>query len=312
MQVAERCLICSADSLQRYRAMFAPFVGSRIWRRTSVAIRLMKCRQCDFMFSDSRFDPDEERRLYDGYRGHDYQALREKYEPWYTADFNAKLSTGTMEKRRAPLAKIFREHVPSEIKSVLDFGGDRGDLFDGLLPGAQTFVYDISGVEPAPGVKVLHTVDECTQVGFDLVGCSNVLEHVAYPRNLVSDLHRIASPSTLVFVEVPSENPMGMRTYAKRAVQEMWLLFRRPTTAASMLPFGFLRQVHEHINFFSMRALETLMQTCGFTVLASGLYPGEGCSFGPYKIAAGNVVWCLAKKRVGQNIVTAQSGGPSV
>lgn len=312
MQVAERCLICSADSLQRYRAMFAPFVGSRIWRRTSVAIRLMKCRQCDFMFSDSRFDPDEERRLYDGYRGHDYQALREKYEPWYTADFNAKLSTGTMEKRRAPLAKIFREHVPSEIKSVLDFGGDRGDLFDGLLPGAQTFVYDISGVEPAPGVKVLHTVDECTQVGFDLVGCSNVLEHVAYPRNLVSDLHRIASPSTLVFVEVPSENPMGMRTYAKRAVQEMWLLFRRPTTAASMLPFRFLRQVHEHVNFFSMRALETLMQTCGFTVLASGLYPGEGCSFGPYKIAAGNVVWCLAKKRVGQNIVTAQSGGPSV
>src|SRR5690349_6958946 len=312
MQVADRCLICSVDSLQRYRAMFAPFVGSRIWGRTSVAIRLMKCRQCDFMFSDSRFDPDEERRLYDGYRGRGYQALREKYEPWYTAEFNARLSTGTMEKRRARLAEIFREHLPSGIKSVLDFGGDRGDLFAGLLPGAQTFVYDISGVEPASGVKVLHTVDECTQVGFDLVGCSNVLEHVAFPRNLTSDLHRIASPSTLVFVEVPSENPMGMRTYAKRAVQEMWLLFRRPTTAASMLPFRFLRQVHEHINFFSMRALEALMQSSGFAVLASGQYPGEGCSFGPYKIAAGNVVWCLAKKGPDQNIGIAQNGGTSV
>lgn len=312
MRVADTCLICDADSLRRYRAMFAPFVGSRIWDRPSVPIQLMKCSRCDFLFADSRFDASEERKLYDGYRGHEYQALRERYEPWYTAEFNAKLSTGTMDKRRAPLAEIFREHVPSGIKSVLDFGGDRGDLFNGLLPGAQAFVYDISGVEPAPGVKVLHTVDECTQGAFDLVGCSNVLEHVAYPRNLAADLHRIASPSTLVFVEVPSENPMGMRTYAKRSVQEMWLLFRRPATAASMLPFRFLRQVHEHVNFFSMRALETLMQTSGFAVLASGQYPGEGCSFGPYKIAAGNVVWCLARKRPDQNIGTAQNGGPSV
>lgn len=295
MRRASKCLICSNHSPVPHAAVFAPFIAKRIWNRPPFPVKIMECEQCHFAFSDSRFDPEEEQRLYAGYRQAEYQAVRESCEPWYTPEFNTRLSIGTMEKRREPLAGIFQEHLPQGIKAILDFGGDRGDLFDGLIPGATTYVYDISGIEAAGGVNALHTPAECAAKHFDFIGCSNVLEHVASPRDLLSDIRRIASPTTLVFLEVPCETPFGLRSYTKRTAQEVLLLLKRPAVGASMLPFRFLRQVHEHVNFFSLESLVTLMQISGFEVLAKSLYPSEGFSFGPYKIAAGNLAWTIGR-----------------
>ena len=297
MRTVSQCLICSGDSLASYPAIFSPFIAMRIWSRDPFPINIMRCARCDFCFAESRLEPDEEKQLYRDYRGAEYQAVREGCEPWYTKEFNARLSTGTMEKRRAPIGEIFKKNVPAGLRSILDFGGDRGDLFDGLLPGATTFVYDISGIAAAPGVQPLRTLKECEARSFDLIGCSNVLEHVAAPRDLMSDIRRLAEPETLVFLEVPSETPFGLLNYAKRTAQETILLVRRPQLALSMLPLRFLRQVHEHVNFFSLRSLVKLMEHSRFTVLAQGMYPSEGFSFGPYKIAAGKMAWCLGRTR---------------
>jgi SAM-dependent methyltransferase len=274
--------------------VFAPFIAKRIWGREPFPIKIKKCRRCKFSFADTRFEEGEEKRLYADYRGPEYQSIRQSCEPWYTAKFNARLSTGTMERRREPLARIFREHLPCDIKAVLDFGGDRGDLFAGLVRGASTYVYDISGIAPAPGVTALSSLDECAEKKFDLIGCSNVFEHVAYPRQLLADIKRIARHRTLIFIEVPSETPFGLRNYAKRSAQELILAATRGQVAASLLPFGFLRQVHEHVNFFSLHALKKLMEVEGFEVLAAGTYPSEGYSFGPYRIAAGQIAWTLS------------------
>src|SRR5437667_4344548 len=184
MRTTTKCLICEGNSLSSYRAIFAPFIAKRIWGREPFAIKIKKCRRCKFSFADTRFEQAEENRLYADYRGPEYQSIRQSCEPWSTPQFNARLSTGTMEKRRAPLARIFREHLPCDIKAVLDFGGDRVDLFDGMVRGASTYVYDISGIAAAPGVRALSSLDECADKKLDLIGCSNVLEHVAYPRNL--------------------------------------------------------------------------------------------------------------------------------
>jgi SAM-dependent methyltransferase len=294
MRTTNKCLICDGNSLRSHMAVFAPFIAKRIWGREPFPIRIKKCRRCNFYFADTRFEQGEENRLYADYRGPEYQSIRQSCEPWYTAKFNARLSTGTMEKRRAPIANILRQHLPSELKAVLDFGGDRGDLFAGLVPGASTYVYDISGNAAAPGVTALCSLDECAEKKFDLIGCSNVLEHVSYPRELLADIKRIARHRTLVFIEVSSETPFGLRNYAKRGAQELILVATRRRVAASLLPFGFLRQVHEHVNFFSLHSLKKLMQTEGFAVLAAGTYPSEGYSFGPYKIAAGQMAWTLS------------------
>jgi len=295
MNTALACLICNEKAIREYNAVFSPFIAKRIWGRDPFLIKIMNCATCNFFFADSRFERDEEARLYRDYRGIEYQVTRESCEPWYTEEFNARLSTGTMGKRRVPIAEIFKKHLPSGLTSVLDFGGDRGDLFDGLIASAQTYVYDISGIEAAPGVQSLRTLNLCESISFDLIACSNVLEHVAAPRNLMADIRRIAKPGTLVFVEVPSETPFGLLNYAKRSAQEIILLVRRPRLALSMLPLHFLRQVHEHVNFFSLRSLSKLMEYSGFTVLAQGVYQSEGFSFGPYKIASGNMVWALGR-----------------
>jgi hypothetical protein len=294
MRTTTQCLVCDGNSLSSHLAVFAPFIAKRIWDRQPFPIRIKKCRRCRFSFADTRFEEAEEKRLYADYRGPGYQSMRQSCEPWYTPQFNARLSTGTMEKRRAPLARIFREHLPSGMKAVLDFGGDRGDLFAGMVSGAATYVYDISGIQPAAGVKALSTLDECADYKFDLIGCSNVLEHVAFPRSLLGDIKRIARYRTLVFLEVPSEKPFGLSNYAKRTIQEMVLLALRPRLAFSMLPFGFLRQVHEHVNFFSLGSLEKLLEVEGFRVLAGGTYQSEGYSFGPYRLAGGQMAWALS------------------
>ena len=293
MLTVNKCLICQQNLLSAHAAVFAAFVAKRVWNQPPFPVPILECKMCRFAFAGTRFDQDEERRLYENYRGATYQSIRESCEPWYTASFNTHLSTGMMEKRRRPLAEIFRQYLPSRIRSVLDFGGDRGDLFDGLIPGATTYVYDISGIQPTDGVTALSNLEECSAHKFDFVGCSNVLEHVASPRGLLSDIRAIASPKTLVFVEVPTETPFGMRNYLKRTAQQAILLIKRPAIAAPMFPLRFLRQVHEHVNFFTPYSLDRLLEVSGFEVLASGTYPSEGFSFGPYKLAAGRLAWSL-------------------
>ncbi len=298
MHSVNRCLICDGNSLESCRALFSPFIAKRIWNRRPFPIELLTCQACGFIFANPRFDPEEEKILYAGYRAADYQQMRHTCEPWYTEEFNRSLfSPAVLAKRRRSLDAIFRERVPTSVKTILDFGGDRGDLFEGFVPGSSTYVYDISGIEPVNSVKALRSLDECAALRFDLIACSNVLEHVGSPRNIVAEIDKIAGPDSLFYIEVPSESPFGIAGSVKRCAQELILLGARPGLAVSKLPFGFARQVHEHVNFFSLASLTKLMQVSGFEVLTKGLYRGESFSFGPYKLASGSMAWCLARRQ---------------
>jgi hypothetical protein len=114
---------------------------------------------------------------------------------------------------------------------------------------------------------------------------------------MVDEIDRIAAPDSLFFIEVPSESPFGFAGFVKRCAQELILLGARTDLAVSMLPFGFARQVHEHVNFFSLESLTKLMHVSGLEVLAKGLYRGATFSFGPYKLAGGSMAWCLARRQ---------------
>ncbi len=247
---------------------------------------LMKCESCGFRFYNPRLDDGDLQKLYSGYRTEEYRQMRHSTEPWYTAKFNADLaSEESYRKRRAKLIPILNKHIGDrKISRILDYGGDRGDLVVGLLEGSEAFVYDISGIPAAEGVMALADPATCKA---DLIINSNVLEHVGFPRAVVTEILKATPVNSLIFLEVPCEQPVGPKRIARRMAQIGLMTLAMPTLARRMLRPASLYMMHEHINYFTEESLSGLVRACGGKVLASGSYFSSG--------RAGNadMAWCL-------------------
>lgn len=284
IEVAE-CVICSGPIRSVRRALVAPFLAKRIWNRAPFCVDLVACDRCGFFFYNPRLDDSDLQRLYAGYRLPDYQKMRHASEPWYTPRFNEALASPALyDRRRAALAPLLRQHLGGRtIRRVLDHGGDRGDLVAGLLDGAEAFVYDISGIPAAAGVTAVADPAACRP---DLIINSNVLEHVGFPLELVRSILQSAGDG-LVFIEVPVEQPAGLSRIARRIAQVGIMSMAHPSLAPSILRPASLSMMHEHINYFTERALTTLFRSAGGKVIASGTYAVEAS---PSRAAFG---WCL-------------------
>jgi hypothetical protein len=284
------CVICDRPIRKLKRALVAPFVAERTWNRKPFCVDLVGCDNCEFMFYNPRLDDGDLRNLYRGYRSAEYQQLRFSTEPWYTKSFNDDLaSPKSYEIRRALIAPLLQKNLNGrKINRILDYGGDRGDLVTGLLDGAEAFSYDISGIEAAPGVTAVSDPSSCRA---DLIINSNVLEHVGFPRVLVSEILKAAPKGGLVFLEVPVEFPFGFSRLARRIAQIGVMSLMRPKTMRYILRPATLYMMHMHINYFTELSLTALMNSCGGEVVASGTYY--------YNARAGNgdMAWCLAAKQ---------------
>jgi hypothetical protein len=284
------CVICDSPIRQLKRALVAPFVAERTWGRKPFCVDLVGCDDCGFIFYNPRLDEGDLRNLYRDFRSEEHQKARFATEPWYTPSFNEALaSPESYEVRRALLGPILRSHIGDrKIRRILDYGGDRGDLVKGLIEGTETFSYDISGVEVSSGVSATKTPASCHA---DLIINSNVLEHVGFPRVLVTEILESAPNNGLVFLEVPVEFPFGPYRLVRRIAQICVMTVARPSTAQHILRPAALYMMHMHINYFSERALKVLVETCGGAVIATGTYP--------YGSRAGkaDMAWCLAEKR---------------
>jgi hypothetical protein len=283
------CVICEGTIRELKRALVAPFVAKRTWNRAPFCVDLVQCEACGFMFYNPRLDDEDLRNLYGNYRSEEYQKMRFESEPWYTKKFNDDLaSPSSYETRRAILAPILQKHLgPRTIRSVLDYGGDRGDLVAGLLDGAEAYCYDISGIGAAPGVTGTRDPVSCKA---DLIVSSNVLEHVGFPRVIVNEILQAAPEGGMVFLEVPSEAAFGLKRIVRRVAQIGIMTLTRPGTARYVLRPATLYMMHQHINYFTENCLNTLVRACGGLVVASGKYP--------LIATAGNedIAWCLASK----------------
>jgi hypothetical protein len=280
------CVVCDGEIRKLRSALVSPFLAKRIWNRPPFCVDLVRCTSCGFMFYNPRLDDAEASRLYAGYRSEEYQRMRHASEPWYTASFNAELSShAAYERRRPVLAAILRQHLGErEIRRVLDYGGDRGDLVHGLVAGAAAFVYDISGIPAVDGVTSITDPAECNA---DLVINSNVLEHAGFPQLLLTDIVKAAPPGGMVYLEVPCESPFGIARIFRRVAQLGIVALTRPPLARHVLRPASLYLMHEHINYFSEQSLATLMRSGGCAVIGTGSYPIDG--------RAGNstMIWCL-------------------
>ncbi|WP_200946000.1 class I SAM-dependent methyltransferase [Caulobacter sp. Root487D2Y] len=260
-RIASRCICCDGDRLRKSPAILMPFVAKRVfdWEPVEITeawgmktLRLgmayplcnsLQCRDCGALFLDIRFSDAEMSRLYTGYRDAEYTALRERFEPGYAA-----LNTALAE-RAAYLPEVEAMIAPhlSGPPHVLDWGGDTGLNTPFRGAAASLSVHDISGLSLVEGVAAVDR-EGLARSRFDLVVCSNVLEHVPAPADLLDDIAEAMSPETLLYLEVPHEAYMiqnaGVEDLA--AGKKYW---------------------HEHVNFFTETSLRALIARQGLTLV---------------------------------------------
>lgn len=253
MRIASACICCASQALVREPAILMPFVAHRVFGWSPVEItpdwglrtvprghayplcNSVECQACGVLFLDMRFDETEMGRLYGGYRGPDYAAERDRFEPGYLAH-NAQIlvrSGGTQEQEA-----FLAPHVPQRPR-VLDWGGDDGAHTPFRGKSSALHVFDVSGQAVVEGARAVGRA-EVSAGAYDLVVLSHVLEHIPHPAELLADVRSALGDETLLYVEVPHE-PLVAQAKGERG-----LAARK-------------KHWHEHVNFFTEASLRALL-----------------------------------------------------
>jgi len=218
-----------------------------------VFVDMQLCKHCSFIQTGIPFHDDDIARLYVDYRSPSYHEERTKYEPEYAA-IAAAVGYDPVEIRtRTTALKAFLEkHVRmSETSTILDFGGSDGRFIPDV-PGAK-LVYDISNVDPIPGVSRIKSEAELGT--YSVVLLSHVTEHVTHPLKLVKNLRSYLEPGGHLYIETPQETSDEQRV----ELQSGRARFDIP--------------VHEHINSYCLPAVSALLEAGGYDVVASESTP---------------------------------------
>jgi hypothetical protein len=274
MKDVKECIICGSKEFEHYRAMVAPFLAERIWKKKSLTVQLIRCKKCGVYFFNPRLEDYETEILYKNYRDDQYQQQRYKHEQWYTKEMNELIGKNNIElmNRKNNLYNILSKNIDiSSIKSVLDFGGDKGQFIIDELSSANRYVYDVSGIEPNKGITKLTSLSECNKYKYDLIMCCHVLEHVSYPNEILQDIKSLSDKNTIVYIEVPFESPFITGKF-KRWGSSLKILIKNPfkliKTVLSLININMPRAwMHEHVNFFTIDSMRELMQINGFKVI---------------------------------------------
>ncbi len=170
------------------------------------------CNNCSLIFSALRLTEQEEKNYYTGYRDETYNKQRDICTPFYKGLKILFESVLYIKKRRFAIQSLIQKHVNfSKINSVLDFGGDTGDMIPLSLNHADRYVYDISRPLLVNGIQELQSTDKL----FDLVICAHVLEHKSDPSSLIEQLKTYMHSESFLYLEVPykEEYPLPPNTF---------------------------------------------------------------------------------------------------
>ena len=161
---------------------------------------LIHCQDCNYAGSSYRFDRDEEMRYYTGYMGPEYAAARgcQAQAAYYDSDDYKSLRRNMCSTTLASLLDF------TSIHSVLDYGGNTGEMIPAELDHANRYVVDTEPRNLPTGAVAITSPEESGPV--DLVICGHTLEHVSYPQEVVKDIKRYVKSGTWFYLEVPVEN----------------------------------------------------------------------------------------------------------
>ena len=270
MTIAHHCICCESVRLEKSSAVLMPFVAKRVFGHEPVEIteawglrdlkpgmayslcNSLQCQDCGALFLDYRFDEEQMAALYRGYRDEAYTHERDHYEPGYAATIARDFAH-----RHAYLADVeawLSPHLP-ERPTVLDWGGDSGINTPFLGKSRLLHIHDISNVALVKGAQRV-SAGRLDRQAYDLVVCSNVLEHVPYPLDLIRQISPALSPQTLLYLEVPHE-----------------ALVREYPDSLQLAPLK--RHWHEHINFFTERSVRKFLGRAELQVLAVNYIPTD-------------------------------------
>lgn len=257
--ISTSCVCCGGSSINASPAILMPFISHRVfnWRPvivdeswalntinngTAYALcNSLHCMHCGLLFLDIRFSSHEMKNLYINYRGADYVALRDKYEPGY-AVINERLNQRS--RYLIDVESFLAPYLDPATLFILDWGGGTGINTPFVLDGRPFHVYEISNELPILG-GVAVSKEYIKENFYNLVVCSNVLEHIPYPLDFLVEIKSTVRKGALFYFEVPFETIMQHECVNIAEKKRYW---------------------HEHINFFSEESLTKLLCRAGFNI----------------------------------------------
>lgn len=176
----------------------------------------------------------------------DYLSMDIDETSWRALEFGARFD-------------FIERFIPQGIRSVLDIGCGPGDF----LKTAQQRGWKAHGVEPSPAASEFargQGVDVQTgffgpatfveQTEFDFIHMSEVLEHVADPREVVACAMQCLRPGGIICISVPNDfNAFQKSVVAQSNADEWWVV------------------PDHHLNYFSFETLENLLVSEGLDLL---------------------------------------------
>lgn len=206
------------------------------------------CLCCSFVQTKMPFRDDDIMRLYLDYRSPSYNRERIQFEPSY-ASIAAAVGQDEVEirSRTTALNAFLRRALPANGSfSMLDYGGSDGKFMPDL-PGPK-FVYEISNVEPVPGVTRVNAESDLGT--YSLVLLAHVIEHVPHPLKLVRKLTQYVEAGGYLYIETPQEIADQDRNDLQQSKHRMDV------------------GIHEHINSYCVSAVTKLLESAHLNVVA--------------------------------------------
>lgn len=272
------CILCGSTDIETVATVVSDFVMSRICKnykwKENYKTNLCFCKNCSFAYYDYRFNEEETYNLYKNYRNENYQKTREFYECWYTPRINQLLNNDLimLNEQKKQITTMLFSNTSNEIKIALDYGGNEGKTFTDGIGTEKQYVYDISKVRPIEGIELITKSTDLTKYNYDFIMCNALFEHLAYPIDVLKQIAKLGNAHTFFYIEVPSENPF-IKGNKFSVIKNLKLIFNPNYSLRRLVRFYFKSRrgpfmpMKEHINFFTKKSLQIMLEMNGFEVL---------------------------------------------
>lgn len=222
--------------------------------RSQEKTKIRVCRNCGFVGPDTVYTCDQLMGLYSDYRSDSYNHDRCSVEPNYQAiQHLVGKSKEELTCRLDNIDQLIDRHVKvNSIATVLDWGGGEGKFIPTRFVNKRVTILDVSS-EPLANQNFIRVNALSKEDRFDYLQFCHVLEHVSEPHAFVQNALTHLNKNGVIYIEVPQD----------RADHEIAEFLNESSGARHVL--------HEHINLYSIRAVEQLGNALGVRRLHVGL-----------------------------------------
>jgi len=202
---------------------------------------IVKCTECDFIYSKDLPSPDFLSLVYDKV----IDLSSEQSLAQYKNEYSRRLDYLSI------LSRLLNDNTMA--LKALDFGagfGQTSKIMQAL--GVDVAAYETSALRRSSlselGINTVSSIEQIIQNGpYSVIICDNVLEHVPEPNKVIELFESISQANTIVFISVPS--------YEKHEVDR------------SVAALDMSLNPWEHLNYFDKQHLDLLLAKYNFDVI---------------------------------------------